>query len=232
MAWNLQGENRKRTSSQNEDYELNVGTKRVRLESIFESLKLDEQSSRSKGDEIKPVIRYDVNENMAVGETNNIYPSGSSAYVAKRMLSQYQEMMQSRHQLIRPYNGQLMIAYRFQLWVVRMFNKFIRRYNESHQTRIRPLQSYYKLMTLVDQQQITMEEIMRIVLKENAIELQRLQLKFDKQSSSDSLDQSCLHYNYWVRNNVDLGDIDMSDSEPKIVEIPETYMDIDMEVDT
>lgn len=238
MAPTLYGEGRKRALNWDEDDGGDGGTKRPRFERAFEGLKLDERPPQKQ--DVIPIVQYEVNDNTGANpfslanEADNkfsYYSPGTTAYVAERMLSQYHEMMQSRHQLIRPYNSQLLVAYRFQTWVVRMFNRFIRRYNEAHQTRIKPLQSYYKLMVMVEQGQIDFGEMVRIVFEENGIELRRLRLKFDKRPSSDSLDQNCLHYDYWVRNNVEIGDMDMADSEPKIVEIPDTDMDMDVDMD-
>ncbi|CCE85516.1 Piso0_005117 [Millerozyma farinosa CBS 7064] len=247
--------------------------KRIKLDSLLENLKIDD-SAADKSEELTPFQETKSNNDKTTSKANSyvvnsslklrpysIYKKSSSSvfssiasssgsspelspYITERLYSHFKNVYQSKCALIRWYRPYYLIAYHFQRWVTRLFNRFIRKYNTMHPDKnLSALYVHGRLMEMIksSKSSINYKEYISILLHENKIEQKALKTRRAqteaKLSAESEGTNGAVGYNYWDKRAKDK-DCDMADStsvvtesddsEPKILEILDQFNDDDI----
>lgn len=195
--------------------------KRIRLDDLFDSLHIGGDNVPRGGRLLTNNIHENDNdvdledENEADEELfipNYTYPSKFDMFLQSKINRQFNEEMESDFQLIIWYDPRWVMIYHFQRWVVRLFNRFVARYNKHNGTAIPRVRRYDKILRLVETRQLTPGEMENIINNETQLELQELARKdarrLKKSAKLEELQDTS--YNYWDRGGVFDRDIDMS----------------------
>lgn len=159
-------------------------SKRIRLDSLFSSLSLDDRKEL----EVNPGLDH-------TPSTDDI-----NSYIVKKLALQYMDAQKARMSLVKYYDWRILVVYNFQRWVLRLFNRFWRRYNRAHDRKqFKTFRFYHQIMDLLSQtRSITLNHLASILDQENRFE--QLQLKRRQQARTDK-EEALLHkdlgYNYW-----------------------------------
>jgi hypothetical protein len=193
--------------------------KRRKLDSLFEKLNLHTPS-------------YIVNapiQDFGIGGDDS---ENWNFYISQRLNVEYNEQLCSQYAVIKWYDYRYLVIYRFQRWVLSMFNRFIRQYNKKNSTKIAPVLSYDKMFMLIDGQ-LTQEQVLNIILEENRLLLHKLTLKFLKAQDKKKQDQiellESIKYDYWDTLRID-EDFEMKQAleEPAAMDVSDSdQMDTD-----
>mmetsp|Transcript_1462 Transcript_1462/g.1458 ORF Transcript_1462/g.1458 Transcript_1462/m.1458 type:complete len:237 (+) Transcript_1462:202-912(+) len=181
-----------------------------------------------------------------------------NSYVMERLAQHFHTVYNSKSALIQWYKPHFVLSYHFERWVIRLFNRFIRKYNKrSNGAKIKQITFYSKIMNLINLKDInfTFNDLLHILEQENKLEALRLNKKRknreEKELPIDETDDKIfenIKYNYWdtlreVNKDFEMIDelpLDNSADNPKVYEIVEPLQkyeyledsDIDMEIDT
>ncbi|GEQ70441.1 hypothetical protein JCM33374_g4118 [Metschnikowia sp. JCM 33374] len=194
--------------------------KRVRLESMLERLSL-----RSDGESPQRKATFQINPLL---ESTEPRPKKRRMVdlddlISEKMASAYKDHILQGLILIRFCHPLTILVRHFQLWVKRLFNGFVRKYNERNKGArcMRPFRDFSRIIALTRDLSLafTFQDLLNIVLEENALELQRLVLKKDKKLDSEKLqeikDEEEMaresSYTYWDRVSALTGDVDMDE---------------------
>ncbi|ODV82174.1 uncharacterized protein CANTADRAFT_45916 [Suhomyces tanzawaensis NRRL Y-17324] len=179
-----------------DDDELHIAGKRIKLDHLFGSLHLDEQSSSHRHDPSPyaiPAVAFQAPELPF-----QAVPPDFNAYIAHKIRSHYTEVLVSKMALIPWYDFRVLVVYRFQRWVVRMFRRFVVRYNLHHGARVPLVRSYDKVMRLALQNGLSQPQLFDIVLQENHREMARLHEKHvQHELAQQEADFKDISYGYW-----------------------------------
>ncbi|CAN3373340.1 hypothetical protein DIURU_001285 [Diutina rugosa] len=171
------------------------GTKRMRLEDLFDSLSIDESDDHE----------YDIPDYLASSAFDN--------YIQNRINKEYTEEIEKSYQLIKWFNPRVLLIYRWQMWMVRLFNRFIQKFNEKNGTRLPRIKRYDKIIRLVANGQLTRDELVNIIAQETNLELidiRRRRLRRQRKDEKAKIQEfKDLSYNYWDNLGIDR-DIEMS----------------------
>ena len=193
--------------------------KRRKLDSLFEKLNL----------ETSYIVNAPINDFAITGKDSE----DLNFYISQRLNAEYNERLCSQYAVIKWYDYRYLVIYRFQRWVLTMFNRFIRKYNKKNSTKIASVLSYEKMFMLIDGQ-LTPEQVFNIILEENRLLLEKLYFKFLKAQDKQKKDQiellESIKYNYWDTLHIDedfemkqaleepvamdLSDSDLMDTDP------------------
>lgn len=203
----------------------------------------------------KKINGIEVNPNINVGKYSVFKTSSSSsttspstsanidAYVSEKLMEHFQNVINSSNKVIKWYQPYIVLAYDFQKWALRLFNRFLKKYN----TRVRqenpeagpenyykPFKFFFKITNLINNPDtnFTFQDLMNILLQESEIEILRVRRRREdklKMSSEIDLELRDIKYNYWDRvpdlskdlemsddindRFVDLGDVDSNDMD-------------------
>lgn len=247
--------------------------KRIKLDSLLDSLKIDD-STADKNEGLSPIQEnkshnerssykpssYIVNSSLKL-KPYSIYKKSSSStfssiasgagsnsdlnpYIAERLYLHFKNVYQSKCALILWYRPYYLIAYHFQRWVTRLFNRFIRKYNTVHPDKnLLPLYVHGRLMDMIKLSKgpVNYTQYISILLHENKIEQKALKTKREQReaklfSESEGINGT-MGYNYWDKKakdkDFDMADstslgTDSDDSEPKIFEILDQFDENDI----
>ncbi|CAK9436447.1 uncharacterized protein LODBEIA_P10050 [Lodderomyces beijingensis] len=141
-------------------------------------------------------------------------------YINGRIVDHFQNIITSNMKMITWYNFKFLIVYVYRRWFVKLFNRFLRKYNTKNQSKIHPFNTYEKVLQLIPEGHLTWNDLKKIIAEENRLEIKRLQLKQEvreSQKESDSIKREAeeykgLGYNYWDNLKLD-GDLDMLDDD-------------------
>lgn len=193
--------------------------KRVRLESMLEKLSLHNEPEAFC--QQKP--RYQVNPLVDSQEpqVKKRRTADLDSIILEKMAEAYKDHILLGLMLIHYCHPLAVLVRHFQVWVKRLFNFFVRKYNERNGgvRRMRPFQSFSRIMALTRDSNVafTYGDLLQIVLEENVLEAQRLQAKKDKTLDSEKLreikDGEELvresRYTYWDKVSKLSPDVDM-----------------------
>ncbi|CAG88620.2 DEHA2E23804p [Debaryomyces hansenii CBS767] len=268
----------------NEDsYDLAKNGKRIKLDNLLQELSLDDDDIdvkskkathsfiESKVSKSSQQTDYVVNPSINL-KSYSVFKKSSSpqptinspninSYVMEKLVQHFHTLYNSKSALIQWYKPHLILSYHFENWVIRLFNRFIRKYNKrSNGIPIKKFKFYSKIMNLINSKEIsfTYNDLLLILEQENKLEELKLNRKRkirdynkEKDSDTDEKDDKTfenIKYNYWdtlrgVNKDFEMIDElskDNSDTDsPKVYEVVEptqSYQnsedsDIDMETD-
>ncbi|EGW34413.1 uncharacterized protein SPAPADRAFT_133905 [Spathaspora passalidarum NRRL Y-27907] len=240
--------NYKRKSTEAELEEEGDLTKRTRLDSLFDELSIsDEGSSNSTrsyviNPGVKGVPYGGIAKKPANGQQTGSSIHNLDTFLSERLNEHLRVMISSQLAVIAWYDYRFLIVYQFHKWVVRMFNKFVKEYNQRNGTRVARFKNFESILKLVHDNVLTLPQVFDIVLQENRLELMRLRAKLDKfqlrresREREEEVDATKeVKYNYWDNlkfdSNNDFEMADISDSsDRKLFELDPAYeTDIDM----
>lgn len=273
-----------RSYEENEDsYDLAKNGKRIKLDNLLQELSLDDDDIdvkskkathsfiESKASKLSQQTDYVVNPSINL-KSYSVFKKSSSppptinspninSYVMEKLVQHFHTLYNSKSALIQWYKPHLILSYHFENWVIRLFNRFIRKYNKrSNGIPIKKFKFYSKIMNLINLKEIsfTYNDLLLILEQENKLEELKLNRKRkirdynkEKDSDTDEKDDKTfenIKYNYWdtlrgVNKDFEMIDElskDNSDTDsPKVYEIVEPMQsyqnledsDIDMETD-
>lgn len=181
---------------------------------------------------------YSVNPSLKLNKYSVFKPSSSStpgsssnsidSYITDRLMEHFQNIIQLGNTLIHWYRPFSLIVYRFQKWTLRLFNRFLRKYNALQNNnnigykKFRPFKFYYKIMNLINSKEInfTYQDLINILDQETKLELEIIKKKrISREESNKNSDNEYsdiniqeLKYNYWDRLPGLNKDLEMSES--------------------
>lgn len=256
--------------------------KRIKLDNLLLGLSLDEGINKTPSNKlthsfieskspnqllqsnyvINPNIKlkpYSVFKKSTSPSLPNNVPSINS-YVAERLLKHFHTIYDSKSSLIRWYKPYFLILYHFHNWVLRLFNRFIRKYNKKFSGKpIRGFNLYSRIMDLINLKDInfTYDDLSNILAQENKLEALKINKRINERNNrktgnieiidEDNIDYEKIRYNYWdslqgVNKDLEMIDNLASDEQsleksPKLYEIESRYQDLqensglDMEIE-
>lgn len=221
-------------SKRHRQYEDEPRAKRTKLDNLFGNLRLDDRDFK-----INPqVSNYSIFKKPQA-PTNGVHNLNS--YIVDKLVSHFNQTTIAKFQLLKGYNPKALVAYRFQKWSVKMFNRFIRKYNQRNKATVLTVRSYERMLQLAEENGVSGDELLNIILQENEVELSRLK------NIKETEEVQRMGYNYWDTIHFDK-DTEMSmPFVPRLVELkdedndgfvtptfvtsPEQDSDSDMEID-
>lgn len=217
------------------------------------------QKKTSAGIEIKGknINNLEVNPNINVGRYSVFKTSSSSSpspntvtnidvYVSEKLMEHFQNVISSSNQVIKWYLQFFVLTYVFQKWTLRLFNRFLKKYNarlkqeEPNNPGYRPFKFFYKITNLISNPDtnFTFADLMSILIQESQLEVLRLRKRRQDKLKSDSdieLQLKDIKYNYWDRVPDLAKDLEMSEPDDRFTELGDvesTDMDYDMDQST
>lgn len=191
--------------------------KRMRLDSLFDELNLSQPPATSNHN-----TKFEINPDFSK------VPKNYDSYITDKIMGDYMHQYDKGLQVIRPYSAKIVVGMHLQRWILRLFNRFITKYNRSNNTRVPRFNSFFKLANVValHQYNLSYADVISIVLDEGRLELLAVQTRLLKPKTSleeieeDSLTFNDIKYNYWDRIS-DLDDVDMDDAD--LIELVPEY---------
>ncbi|KAK6202492.1 uncharacterized protein RJT21DRAFT_20075 [Scheffersomyces amazonensis] len=198
------------------------GNKRIKLDNLFDDLSLKDNNNNHKPTddaEIPELVEDDtfISENKYIvsnkiqsfqflkelEEDDNI--SSLNQYFSNKLYENYKQYINSHLKVIKWYNFKFLIVYVFQKWCVKLFNKFIKKFNQQNNSKIPKFSSYEKIIRLIREGKLTIDDYFTILLNENnldMIELKKRQARRRQRieianSVEDNLDIKDIKYTYW-----------------------------------
>lgn len=164
-----------------------VFNKKIRLDNIFKNLTISDEPKF----EINPQIK------TFQEEKDNL-----NTYIADKLMESFVAKIHKDSQVIKRYNMFYLLIYHFQRWILRLFNRFVTNYNKFNTPKLPHFKNFAKLLKFIDINQFnfTYNDLIQLILRENTMELNKLQLKQqhnDKIKELDDLDYEEIKYNYW-----------------------------------
>lgn len=250
------------------------GPKRIKLDSLFNNLKIgdddvkDEQNVDLNGipasamkdmdsdndtdleegflvNNSKFVINPKLKNHMIFKKSpspkKNVQSLDINSYISNKIISHFNILAHSNLAVIKAYNPKFLLIYRFQKWMIKLFNRFISKYNKHNFVKIQRVKSYDKIISLIRQNNISFQQLVEVIIQENHLSLLQLKQR-QEQSKADAAREfdvnvyNGISYKYWDNLKFD-NDIEMSDLSPqKVEEIHEdenleSDQDIEMEID-
>lgn len=197
--------------------------KRVKLDSLLKNLSLEDQENENRYI-INPKITYENIFSKSGSRYSTLTESQLASNLNEKLTRSFKNSLESGLRLILWYNAKFLIMYRYQKWFVKLFNRFIKKYNEKNRVSISTFHSFTEIMKLVRDRLITLKDLANIIDQENQLEIKRLELKqemrrLEKRFEEVTAEQDAyqdLKYNYWdnLKFDKDLDMLDVSDCEP------------------
>ncbi|EGV65438.1 hypothetical protein PSN45_002379 [Yamadazyma tenuis] len=174
--------------------------KRMRLDSYFDSLSLTDTTRQSKRQ--SPIPSFEINPE--VSSLPQKVPD-LNTYIADKIIVNFNAVYDSASQVIKYYNRNVVIAHHFQRWVLRLFNRFIVKYNKNNHTNIPRFKHFFKITNVIGSQQhnLTYHDLISIVQSESHLEAKAINKRLSKPSSvleeieEESFTFNDIKYNYW-----------------------------------
>ncbi|CAK7893822.1 hypothetical protein CAAN1_02S08966 [[Candida] anglica] len=213
-----------------EEFESGKSGKRMRLDSIFEGLSLSGEkptNSRSSGSilEVHPSLKLKYSISKAKIRSDKVVEEGElNSFIASKLYSHFRELYSEQGALIPWYSPYWIIIYHFQRWVLRLFNRFYRKYHQriGAQT-VKPFRDFGSLLDMVNSPSASFgwPDLQRVLAEEGRLEWLRLQkrmksrLQKRKKLENDEFSELTrdLSYNYWDKLKYLGEDVNMFDYE-------------------
>ncbi|RCK62429.1 hypothetical protein Cantr_08955 [Candida viswanathii] len=224
-------------SDEDEEEYLDMSGKRVKL--LMNNLSLDDKRPlKSRRYEINPELHFF--DNTTVKGYDSYTGSNLTSKLNGIIADHFQKVLHSGLQVIRWYDYRFVVIYRYKRWFVKLWNRFVKKYNQKNKVYIRAFGSMEQILKLIQDNLITWKDLTNIITQENELEIKRLELKeeirnLDKRFEEISAENDALkdiHYNYWDNLNFDkdLDMLDVSDDELEGGKISELNDDSPMEM--
>ncbi|KAI5969304.1 hypothetical protein CANMA_001624 [Candida margitis] len=214
--------------------------KRIKLDTLFKNLKLDENKPAGSSSNGKEKEYFLPNFKSPLGggifktkpAPRSYTSSHLDSFINDRIVNHFQNIITSGLKVIPWYNYRFLVLYRLQKWFVKLFNRFIRKYNTKNNSSIRPFKNHEQIIQLVRDGLLSWNDLRNIINEENKLEIKRLSLKEEKrQAKKDDkmIEEETetfkeLGYNYWDNLKFDK-DLDMLDAnmmdEPELGQLAE-----------
>ncbi|KAI5950752.1 hypothetical protein KGF54_003826 [Candida jiufengensis] len=233
--------------------------KRIKLDSLLEDLKLNEDKNsthpfinnkekdkdkdkdKSKRDYVIP--KYSGGIFKKPSNPQSYTSSQLDSYINDKIVDHFQNIITSSLKIIRWYNYKFLVVFRLQKWFIKLFNRFVKKYNLKNNSSIRPFKSYDQIIALIHEKFITWNDLKNIIDEENKLEMKRLYIKEENRKTQkdkaniekETAAYKNLGYNYWDNLKFDK-DLDMLDAdeldkpEPKVVELGDVSDDNDVQM--
>ncbi|KAI5948766.1 hypothetical protein KGF57_005164 [Candida theae] len=219
--------------------------KRMKLDQLFGNLKLTDEKvgagasdNDNENEYILPQIKSDSGGIFKSKPTRTYTSSQLDSYINEKITQHFQDIITEGLKVLPWYNYRFLVLYRLQRWFVKLFNRFIRKYNAKNNTSIRSFKDHNQILQVVRDGLLSWQELGNIINEENKLEMKRLSLKEEKRQAkrdNKKIEEETeaykdLGYNYWDNLNFDR-DLDMLDEtdEPKSEPIQEEgYVDVPM----
>ncbi|KAK6460575.1 hypothetical protein DFJ63DRAFT_315241 [Scheffersomyces coipomensis] len=158
-------------------------------------------------------------------------------YFSNKLLDDYQQYIESNLKVIKWYNYRFLIVIKFQHWCLRLFNRFIRKFNNENHLKIPKFNHYDKIMKLIQEQKLAVNDYLTILNNENNIDMAKLHQKQQQRTLKrksrvlshhhhhdldDNEDLKDIRYNYWDTLKFDI-DVDLDTENDMEQEIDEDY---------
>ncbi|SGZ47070.1 CIC11C00000003272 [Sungouiella intermedia] len=187
-----------------EDPEPPISVKKIRLETLLQNLTLEPTRPIAKP------AKFSINT-MFNSEQDSPRQSRIDSYISEKIMQEFKDKLYQDNALIKWVPPFLVITAHFQRWVKRLFNMFVKRFNEHnpHRAPIRRFPTYLKIIQLVRDPNVafTLDDLANILKEYNLIESRKLALKKDKRADSKKVEE--IHeeeriaretkYAYWDR---------------------------------
>lgn len=195
--------------------------KRVKLDALFDGLRLDDLSKDSK---------YVINPQVNTFAFNEDTTEDINFYIRDKLYKEFNEHLESKYCLIKLYNHQVLVIDNFKKWSVRMFNLFLKKYNLQNTLKIPRITNFDKLLRIT-KGKLSLIQLFDIIILENQIVLWNLNKKLEKRKDKEYQENvkllSTLQYTYWDNLKLD-PDFEMGEDygDDEIIEPDEEDMDI------
>lgn len=198
-----------KNSRYNDDFYWYSG-KKIKLDYLFEKIKLNEHSNNLIIENEKKTFHETKTNNLELTlkkkekynyDFTNISSNGSNVYFSENLVKYFKSIVTDNLKIIEPYDAELLVIMSLKKWMLYLLNQYIFKYNKHHQTDYFLLKSFDDIIFLLNDNYISQETLMNIILKENEINLKKLLEKREKNSNNFS----DISYNYWDKkqeNNV------------------------------
>lgn len=106
----------------------------------------------------------------------------------------------------------MLVMYFFQRWVLRLFNRFSKRYCRSTGQKQRRFRRYYNVIQLIEapDNNLTAASLLDILIQETALELEMIKKhRTESEQVRDAASARDVSYNYWDRMGPLHGDLDL-----------------------
>lgn len=171
-----------------------ASVKRVKLEDLLDHLSLDTHKPQYH---IPPTAH-------AVSAIDKLFAAKLRSHCAALALA--------RLLLLPAYCPTLLVVVRFRKWLVRMFNRFLARYNRSHNMHVPRVSHVSRVVSYISQGHLSLETLNLILLEESRLLLEELHVKRVGKAESrvQELERDCWNarYSYWdtigVRTDVEM----------------------------
>lgn len=210
--------------------------KRVKIDQLLLKLSLDGENVKSS-----PVSEFSINPLVEVYENQPKHPTLES-YISGKIMDEYCFQYNQNSALWRCFLPRALVVYHFQMWVRRLFNEFVRLYNESNKGRkpMKLFKSYFSVLWLVQDLsvQFTMEDLWHILRQQNLVEKEKMAFKRDKRKTDKRLEEiydeqkileEC-NYQYWNRFSKLHRDTEMDETDTLEL-VLDTGMDLDSPIE-
>lgn len=216
-------------SDDNDDEEyIDMSGKRVKLQMNDLSIE-DKRPVKTRRYEINPKLHLFDNStrsSSSSSSSSSVPLKNTSSYTSSNLTSKlngiladhFQQVLHSGLKVIRWYNYRFVVIYRYKRWFVKLWNRFVKKYNEKNKVYIRPFASMEQILKLIQDNLISWNDLSNIIAQENELEIKRLALKEEIRNLNKKFEQindenealKDIHYNYWDNLNFDK-DLDMLD---------------------
>lgn len=194
--------------------------KRVKVEHLLEKLLLENKLDKVED----PAAEFDINPLIDFGHNRKRKRArGIDSDISEKIFQGYKERVLQGLILIKYILPLTVLISHFHMWIKRLFNNFIRKFNRSHsgKRQVGIFHSFYKIMAMVEDPRTNFSygNLIDVVLRESEIEARSLALKNSHNSDSkkieeireeESLAREC-NYMYWDKMSSFPEDIEMED---------------------
>lgn len=200
---------RKRSRSfSNYDDDKHVYEKRARIDELLQNLTLDKDSgeiSLRSGASPNPlkseISTKPLDTQYEVFAADSLPIPSFDHYISNKLYEHCQNMTRANLLLIRPYNPRFLVLYNVQKWAVRMFNRFILKYNQNHNARVAPVKNCSTILEWVKNGVLSLDSLNLILTQENKLSMmevaQRRLAKDEQRIEELEREFSGIKYNYW-----------------------------------
>lgn len=135
---------------------------------------------------------YSVSEAATTGDFNS--------YIVKNLALRYLDAQKARMALIKYYDWRFLVVFCFQRWVLRLFNRFWRRYNLAHDRKtFKTFRFYHQIIEVLQHTRtVTLGHLAAILDQENRLEQSQLRRKTKaREDKEEAMLLKDTGYNYW-----------------------------------
>lgn len=207
---------RKHARSPEDD--LIIRGKRMKLDNLFGDLSLTEKEYQSKLEPdyvVNPKIKHTLFKKPGTSPGGTI-----NSYIAEKLMDHFNNVIASSLLVLPWYNPRRLVMFRLERWTIKMFNRFLRKYNIRHHTRIKLAKSCHTIFEMIRQNNLHYVDLLKILFQENALELHRLREKRQKKVQQEQEDEVLdVRYDYWdghFKDNVVEIEMDEDEDEDEV----------------